>query len=133
MPDPQTHPPPEMVPGPPLPRGGDDKQPAVPHHGSERPDRGAWTIAPQGVIDMEGVSRLQRQVSDALTGYDRVVIDLHDVSVLGTPALALLCCALRRTHRPGATLVIAGATRPAHDALAVCELPGVQLAGADRT
>lgn len=119
MPDAQTHAAQTAVPGPPP---GDRSV----HSGN----RDAWVIALQGVIDADAVSRLQRQVSDALTGYDRVVIDLRDVSVLGTPALALLCGALRRTHRPHTTIVIAGASPPARHALAVCEIPGVELAAA---
>lgn len=127
MPDPQTDLPPAMLAVPPPSRGGSATQPATLDEDAARRGCDARTIALQGVIDTDGVVRLQQQVSDALTGYDRVVLDLRDVSVLSTSALALLCCALRRAHRPGATLVITGVTQPAEDALAFCELPGVEL------
>lgn len=87
----------------------------------------AWMITLEGEIDAAAVTGLQQQVTDALTGYDRVVVDLHGVSVLGTSALALLCCALRRAHRPGATIVVAGAAPAARRALGLCDLPGVEL------
>lgn len=100
----------------------------------QRDGRDPWMIVLQGVVDAEAVTRLQRQVNDALTGYDCVVIDLRDVSLLGTPTLAMLCCALRRLHRPGVTFVVSGAAPPAQHALKLCQLPGVELArGPDAT
>lgn len=86
-----------------------------------------WLIALQGAIDADAVTRLQCLLGDALTGYDRIVIDLRDVSVLATPTLARLCCALRHAHRPGATFVIAGAPPAVEHVLRTCEVPGVEL------
>lgn len=87
----------------------------------------AWLIFAAGEIDIDAVSRLQREVIDALTGYDRIIIDVHDVSVLGTASLAWLCCALRQAHRPRASIVICGAPPTVRYALEACELPGVGL------
>lgn len=87
----------------------------------------AWTITLQGEVDAAAVTRLQHEMTDALTGYDRIVVDLRGVSVLSTPTFALLCCALRRAHRPNARLVVAGAAPAARRALHLCELPGVEL------
>lgn len=87
----------------------------------------AWTIALQGELDTAAVTRLQHEITDALTCYDRIVVDLRDVSVLSTAAITLLCCTLRRVHRKGARFVIADAGPAAHRTLELCDLPGVQF------
>lgn len=96
--------------------------------GAERVEyRDAWVIALEGEIDAAAVRCLQHEVSGALTGYDRIVIDLHGVSVLSAPTLALLCGALRDAHRPGARLELAGAAPAARRSLQLCALPGIEL------
>jgi len=87
----------------------------------------AWTITLQATVDAAAVTRLEHEMADALTGYDRIVVDLSDVRVLSTPTFVALCCALRRAHRPDARLVIANAAPAARRALQLCELPGVGL------
>jgi ABC-type transporter Mla MlaB component len=90
-------------------------------------DPDTWTIALQGQVDADEITRLLHEMTGALTGYDRIVVDLRDVSLLSAPTFALLCCALRRAHHPDARLVIAHAAPAAHRALELCELPGVEL------
>ncbi|MEJ7786736.1 MAG: STAS domain-containing protein [Solirubrobacteraceae bacterium] len=86
-----------------------------------------WMIALPATVDAAAVSSLEYEMADALTGYDGIVVDLGDVRVLSTPTCALLCCALRRAHRPHARIVIANAAPAARRALQACELPGVEL------
>ena len=87
----------------------------------------AWMIALPATVDAAAVTSLEHEMADALTGYDRVVVDLTDVRVLSTPTCALLCCALRRAHRPHARFLVANAAPAARRALQLCELPGVEL------
>ncbi|MDP2710589.1 MAG: STAS domain-containing protein [Solirubrobacteraceae bacterium] len=89
--------------------------------------RDAWMINLDGEVDAAAVARLRHEVVDALTGYDRIVVGLRNVSVLSTSTLALLCGALRQAHRPGATLVVADGAPAANRALELCALPGVEL------
>jgi len=87
----------------------------------------AWMIALPATVDAAAVTSLEHEMADALTGYDGIVVDLGDVRVLSTPTCVLLCCALRRAHRPHARFVIANAAPAARRALQLCELPGVEL------
>jgi anti-anti-sigma regulatory factor len=111
-----------------VPSPSRDEQPVCGYAADLRAgDPDTWTIALQGQVDADAITRLQDEMTVALTGYDRIVVDLRDVSLLSAPTFARLCCALRRAHHPDATLVIAHAAPAARRAFQLCELPGVEL------
>jgi anti-sigma B factor antagonist len=70
---------------------------------------GAQVIALAGEIDPGMVIALHRRIDRALdVGAPRVMLDLSEVTVLGGQTVSVLCGALRRLARRGATIAIAG-------------------------
>jgi anti-anti-sigma factor len=70
---------------------------------------GAQVIALAGEIDPGMVIALHRRIDRALdAGASYVVLDLGAVTVLGGQTVSVLCGALRRLARRGATISIAG-------------------------
>jgi anti-anti-sigma factor len=69
----------------------------------------AQVIALAGEIDPGMVIALHRRIDRTLdAGASRVVLDLGAVTVLGGQTVSMLCGALRRLTRRGATISIAG-------------------------
>jgi anti-anti-sigma factor len=86
------------------------------------------SIVLEGKIDPGGVIALQRRIVEALeAGQRRVVVDLSAVTVLGGATIDLLCGALRRLTRRGATLAIVGGPPRVHRMLELCAIDGVEL------
>jgi anti-anti-sigma factor len=86
------------------------------------------SIVLEGEIDPRMVIALQRRVVEALNaGQRRVVVDLSAVTVLGGATIDLLCGALRRLTRRGATLAFVGGPPRVHCALELCAIDGVEL------
>jgi anti-anti-sigma factor len=86
------------------------------------------SIVLEGEIDPGTVIALQRRIVEALNaGQRRVVVDLSAVTVLGGATSDLLCGALRRLTRRGATLAIAGGPPRVHRVLELCAIDGVEL------
>jgi anti-anti-sigma factor len=86
------------------------------------------SIVLEGEIDPGAVIALQRRVVAALNaGQRRVVVDLTAVTVLGGATSDLLCGALRRLTRRGATLAIVGGPPRAKRVLELCAIDGVEL------
>ena len=71
------------------------------------------TVVLDGEIDPRELTAFEPTVCAALdAGQQRVVVNLHTVSVLGAPALSLFCATLRRLAGRGAALTIVGAPEP---------------------
>lgn len=81
-----------------------------------------------GEIAPATVAALQRRIARALDdGHTRIVVDLGNVTVLGTQTTCQFCAALRRVDRRGAMLAIADAHPRLERVLELCELDGVEL------
>lgn len=64
-------------------------------------------------------------------GRIRVVVDLHAVSSVAVPTLAVFCSALRRLTRCGARIEVAGGLPHVRRVIELCAIDGVELAAAD--
>lgn len=83
-------------------------------------------IALAGRVDRAMVIDLQCRITAALdAGQADIVIDLGAVTAIGTPTLSVLCVALRRIDRRGATISILDAHTIVRRALASCEIEGL--------
>jgi anti-anti-sigma factor len=86
------------------------------------------SIVLEGEIDPRMVIALQRRVVEALNaGQRRVVVDLSAVTVLGGATIDLLCGALRRMTRRGATLAFVGGSPRVDCVLVLFAIDGVEL------
>lgn len=85
-------------------------------------------LALAGHVDPAAVCALEQRIAGALgDGQSRLAVDLSAVAVLGASVVGLLCGALRRQTRRGASVAILGAPAHLRRIIELCAIDGVDF------